>query len=633
MKYKPSRRNEDRGYGRILTFFVRFFTVLGVAAFISAGLTSITLIRMMNYQPPALPDNILLVYKLKSNLFETTKKFSFKGPLMRPPTTLHEIAEAMDIAKKDPRVKGLALDIESSNYNLAQIQELRDAVHRFREYGKFAMVFADDIGGLSGGMKTYYLSSAFDEIWMQPMGMVGITGMHSETPFLSGLMETLGVTANFDHRGKYKSAMESITRTSMSLPHKEMMTSIIDDLSSQIISGVAEGRGLKPEHVKELINGAPYMGQESLDNKLIDKLDYYDNFIASAKEKSGEDIETIDLLGYGFGVKTENTEDGMVGFFTQLWHKKDTETAREGKGKVALIYGSGMIVPHKKSSSSLVAPIAGMGEKTLFADKISSAFNAAAKNDDVSVIVFRIDSPGGSPGAAETLRHAVVSAQEKGKKVVVSMGGTAASGGYWAVVNADHIIAEPGTLTGSIGVFAGKVVLDKLWKKLGVKWEAITLGDNADMWSMNSVFSETSNERFEAMLDNIYDNFIKIVAEGREMTLEEVEKVAQGRVWTGKQAKEIGLVDSLGGIEMALAYARELSGFEKEDDVPLVYYPAKKSTLELMIQLLTEGSASISPISVNIPTELQGIYNLWTLSKLSQEFIVISPIAENFLLR
>jgi protease-4 len=272
----------------------------------------------------------------------------------------------------------------------------------------------------------------------------------------------------------------------------------------------------------------------------------------------------------------------------------------------------------------------------MFADRISASIRSAAQNDKVAAIVLRMDSPGGSPVAAEAIRRAVVYAREKEKKVIVSMGAAAASGGYWAVANADHIVAAPATLTGSIGVFAGKLVLEDLWKKLGVTWESVNIGKNADMWSAQSHFSPTARKRFDALLDNIYNSFVALVAEGRGMTIEEVEKIAQGRVWTGKQALEVGLVDSLGGLEEALQKAKELAGFTPDEAVPVVQYPPRRSTLELLFELFTESAVSgVPPISTmgQLPKGAAELLHLWTLSQNSTQPLAISPLAIGLTLR
>lgn len=650
MQFKPTRRREDRGFARVFSFLGRIFAVFGFALFISLCLLLVTLNRAVNYAPPPLPDNILLTYKLKPELYKTSQKPSLSGPLLRPPTTLHEIVDAIDMAANDDRVAALLIHAGASHYDLAEIQELRDVIHRFRAKDKKAYIYSEGFGGMGGGTGAYYLAAAFDEIWLQPMGSVSITGISGEVPFLKGVMEKFGVEAALDHRGKYKNAVESLTRKGMSKPSREMMTELLGDLAAQIIAGISADRGLTEEEVKKLIDTAPHLGAEAVENKLIDKLEHYDilleavkqavqeedntdaektaeeNTKATATEKAEKDVKTIDLLGYGFSAKVQDDDEGMVGFLSQLIRKKPPVTAHEGKDKIALIYAAGAIVPSKDGGGA--SPLSG-GEP-MFADKISAHIRSAAKNDSIAAIVLRMDSPGGSPGAAEAIRRAVVYAREKDKKVIVSMGAAAASGGYWAVVNADHIVATPATLTGSIGVFAGKMVLEDMWKKLGVTWESVNIGENAGMWSAQSHFSPSARKRFDALLDHIYNSFVALVAEGRGMTVEEVENVAQGRVWTGKQALENGLVDSLGGLEEALQKAKEIAGFAPEDVLPVVQYPPRRSTLELLFKLFTESAVSgVPPISTNIqlPDGAAELLHLWALSQSSNEPLAISPLA------
>lgn len=651
MQFRPTRRKEDRGFGRVFSFLGRIFAVFGVAIFISLCFLLVTLHRAVNYAPPPLPDNIVLTYKLKPALYKTGEKPSLRGPLLRPPTTLHEIVDAIDMAADDSRVTALVIHAGASRYDLAEIQELRDAVHRFRAKDKKTYLYSESFGGMGGGTGAYYLAAAFDEIWLQPLGTVSITGIGSEMPFLKGVMDKFGVEAAFDSRGKYKNAMESLTRTGMSKASRDMMTELLGDLAAQITAGIAADRGLTPEEVKKLIDTAPHLGAEAVEKKLVDRLDHYDVLLeevkktaartedddddedAEEKDEDGEEdaeedaARTIDLLGYGFSAKVEAEDEGMVGFLSQLIRKNPPVTAHAGKDKIALIYAAGAIVPSKDGGGA--SPLSD-GEP-MFADRIAASIRGAAQNNSVAAIVLRMDSPGGSPVAAEAIRRAVVYAREKDKKVIISMGSAAASGGYWAVANADHIVASPATLTGSIGVFAGKIVLEDLWKKLGVSWESINTGKNADMWSAQSHFSPTARKRFEALLDHIYNSFVGIVAEGRGMTTDEVEKIAQGRVWSGKQALDAGLVDSLGGLAEALQKAKELAGFKPEEAVPVIQYPPRRSTLELLFELFTESAVSgVPPISTTLaqlPAGAAELLQLWTLSQNSSEPLAISPLA------
>lgn len=583
----PHRRKEDRFPGRVLGFFHRFFFVIGVMASICVVFLFLTLSRMINYTPPSLPDKILLTYTFKSGLAELVSKPSLDQPLLRPAATLHEVVTALDAASKDPRVKGFAAKMEDVNFSIAQVQELRQAVERFRKSGKFALVYSDTFGGLSSGMADYYLASAFGEVWLQPVGMVAVNGVAMEVPFIKGLFDKVGVSAQFGHKGIYKSAPESFTATGMSRDNREMMESLVGDLSAQIVADIAAARGMTPARFKKDVDEAPFGDAEALKRRLVDRIGYYDEMVDAAKARvkgDGDEADPVELLGYSFLAETTSLNKGIAGFVSKFMRKEAPPSAHKDKAKIALIFGAGDIVPYGGKTH------AAFSEGGMSADKIVAAFKSAQKDDDVAAIVFRVDSPGGAPSAAETIRRVILETKKKGKPVVVSMSGYAASGGYWIAAPADRIVAQPGTITGSIGVFGGKFVLEGLWDKLGVNWDGVSRGKSARMWSANRPFSPEEYAKFDAALDGIYDAFLKRVMEGRRMTHDQAEAVAEGRVFTGRQAKENGLVDALGGLDEAVRQAKKLAKLDDKQDVPVVRFPPRKSTLELFISLATEGA-------------------------------------------
>ena len=633
MTSMPTRRREDKMPGRILTFFYRMFFMIGIAAVISVVFLLVTVSRLTSFTPPELPDNMYLSYTFKSDLAEMVTSPSVLQPLLRPAATLHDVVSALDLAATDKRVKGFTAKIEDVNFSIAQMQELRDAVLRFRKSGKFAYIYSDSIGGFSSGMADYYLASAFDQIWVQPVGVVALGGVAAETPFVKGVLDRVGVSAQFAHRGKYKSAPESLTETGMTPPHREMMQSIVSDLSDQMLDGIADSRGMDRAALAQLADGGLFSDEEALKLKLIDRIGYYDEMLATIggegmaapqNEKVEEDTanktaeennidennaaektvvaepvtpkdkpEAIGLLGYSFVNETQSIDRGTSGFLFKLMRKEAPPSAHPDKSKIGLIFASGEIIPFRPRAQ------AAFGGASMEANKVVEAFADAIADPDVAAIVFRIDTPGGSPSAAESIRRAILKAQEKGKPVVISMSSYAASGGYWLAAPADKIVAQPGTLTGSIGVFGGKFVLAGLWDKIGMNWETVSAGENAGMWSSNRPFTEAELAKFDAMLGHVYDAFIKRVAEGRDMTLAEAEAVAQGRVYTGRQAKEVGLVDALGGLDRAVEVAREVAELPADMDVPLKRFPPRKSTLEMFISLATEGALFKPDIQIN----------------------------------
>jgi protease-4 len=600
------RRKEDKFLAKVGRFFRRFFVAIGVAATISVILLSMTISRMINYVPPSLPDKMVLTYTFKSGLEEIISKPAFSQPLLRPASTLHEVIEALADASKDDRVKGFVAKIEDMSFSPAQIQEIRDAVKKFRASGKFAYIYTDEFGGFSSGMGDYYLASAFEQIWLQPVGSVSINGVAAEVPFFKEIFEKVGVSADFSHRGIYKSASESLTESTMSVPHREMMTGLIHDLGDQMETGIAADRHLTLAEIKQIVDGAPYSDTEALTLKLVDKLGYYDQVNDAARIKAGiteaeAEKDTVDLLGYEFRASTTSLNKGMAGFASKFLHKEDSQSVHQNKPKIALIIASGEIIPYANVSPR------GMSSGGIMADKIIEAFQDAQKDKDVVAVVLRIDSPGGSPSASESIRRAIVQTQQKGKPVIVSMSGYAASGGYWVATSADKIVAQPATVTGSIGVFGGKIVFEKLWGKLGVHWDAVNEGQNARMWSSNAPFSVSEKLRFEAMLDNIYESFITRVMTGRKMTREQVLAIAEGHVWTGRQAKERGLVDALGGLDTAVQLARTAAKLTAEQDAPLVRFPAQKSTLEMFIDIATKGVSFNPTIDIRAEDVLKSL--------------------------
>ncbi|MFN7114751.1 MAG: signal peptide peptidase SppA [Alphaproteobacteria bacterium] len=638
MSDMPQRRKEDKFSAKVWRFFYRFFFMIGIAMFISMVMLIMTMSRMMNYTPSSLPDEMVLTFVIKSDLVEVVGRPSLTQPLLRPATTLQDAVSALDLAAKDKRVKGLVVRIEDMSLSAAQLQELRDALLRFRMAGKRAYVYADTYGGFSGGMGDYYLAAAFDEIWLQPVGIVSLSGVSAEVPFVRDLLDKLGVETQFVHQGLYKSAPETLTERQMSAPHREMMQSIVSDLASQMMDGIAVTRGLSQADVRQLVEQSPFGEKEALRLKVVDRIGYFDEMVTHARrtlssslgsakgapkksapaenadattpeentaaapdadkpavnekdktpavaEEEKPSAETIALLGYSFVAETQALGKGVRGFMSKLTRREAPKAELSKKDKIALIYGSGEIVPF--TSRSQASPF---GASDMAADKIVQAFRSVQADDGVAAVIFRIDSPGGSPAASETIRRVIMETRRKGKPVVVSMSSSAASGGYWIAAPADKIIAQPGTLTGSIGVFGGKFVFSGLWEKLGVGWDSVSEGSNAQMWSSNRSFTPAQLQRFDDLMAETYEAFLDRVAEGRDMPRDKVRSLAEGRVYTGKQAKENGLIDDLGGIDVAVKHARALAKLKEDEDVPLVRFPPRKSTLEMFISLATEGA-------------------------------------------
>jgi protease-4 len=505
---------------------------------------------------PKLPEKIVIEADLTRGLSDGAPENPFVRFLAGGEPRLRDFLDALSTAAADPRVKGLFATLGRDNLGLGKTQEVRDAIVAFRAKGKFAVAFADSFGEFGPGTRPYYLATAFDRIWLQPMGSVGLTGLYSDVPFLRGTLDLLGIVPQFDHRERFKTAMNSLTETAMTPAHREEVEGLLASLGGQIVGGIAAGRKLSPDAVRAAIDRGPFLDTEALQAHLVDRLGYRDEAAVAARGRAGA---------------------GMV----QLSRYLEAARPTPAGPRIALVYGSGLIVRGHGAGN----PLSGTDE--MAADDIARAIGDAARDRQVKAILFRVDSPGGSVVASETIWRAVVEAQRRGKPVIVSMGDVAGSGGYYVAAAADKIVAEPATLTGSIGVLAGKLVVTDLLKKLGVSTDSAQLGANAGLFSATAGFSAAGHARLEAFLDADYQGFKNHVAAGRHMTAAAVEAAAQGRVWTGEQAKARGLVDALGGYETALNLARQAAKIPASAPVDVVVYPRPKGPIAFVYDRLT----------------------------------------------
>ena len=477
---------------------------------------------------------------------------------------LHEVIDAMDHAAADPRVVGLFATMGHASLGLGDVQEVRDAVARFRDAGKPALLFAETMGEGGSGTLDYYLASAFGQIWLQPSGDIGLTGMMAESPFIKGTLDLLGIKAQFSGRHEYKSAIDMFTETGFTAAHRENLGRLMDSFSDQIADGIAQGRKLPPDVARGLVGKGPFLAAEAKEFGLVDQIGYRDaawTAIAGDGKDKDKAAEEMDIADYA------------------------AHLAAPKGVKVALITGSGAI--HRGESHH------GIDSETDFgAQTIAEALRDAVDDEDVKAILFRVDSPGGSYTASDTVWHEVGRARAAGKPVVVSMGNVAASGGYFVSMAADRIIAQPGTITGSIGVFTGKMVLEDFWKKLGISWDEMHRGDNATMWSANTPFSPQAQARVDALLDHIYADFTGKASDGRHIAADKMDQLARGRIWTGADAKTLGLVDGLGGWHEAVAAVREVAGLKPDQAVDLVDYPRPRKIWEVIADAMAGESVS-----------------------------------------
>jgi protease IV len=583
----------------ILRLTVRSFAVIGllVVGLIVGGLWAA---RNQIHQAPKPPEEIVLVLNLRQPLLEKSEALPHSLRALYDVMTqeddqlvLHDIVNALRRAARDPRVKGMVALFGDNLPPFAQAQEIRAALAKFRAAGKFSYAFSPSYGDFGPGNQAYYLAAAFEQVWLQPVGMVGLSGLRIEHYFARNALEKLGVTPNILQREEYKSAFAMITETTMPAPMREEMTAVMNALNDQLVAGIAETRSLPAAEVAQLMAQGPYTAKEALDKKLIDKIGYGDELETLLDEKAGKDAEKMGAAFYL--TLPEPTE-------TKKPAEKPAEktTSQTTPPVVALIIGEGQI----DDSGGRPSPLTG-GEASMNAHEIASAFEAAAKDDEVKLILFRVESPGGSPTASETIRRALIMAQKKGKKVLVSMGQMAGSGGYWIAMNADRIFANPATLTGSIGVLGGKFDLSGLYQKLGVTYEALSTGETTGLWSMSGGYSPLERQRMDALLDDTYNSFRNYVAEARKIPAEKLPALTKGRIFTGAQALQLGLVDELGGMHAAVDYAKQSLGLKPEERLSLKPFPQPLAPAERvrdMLHYLFKSEVSMGDLFTLIKT-------------------------------
>lgn len=512
-----------------------------------------------------LPAHTILEVNLETEYPESIPDDPFSSVLGSGRITLHDLVNTIDRAASDDAVVGMTARIGAARLGLAQIQEIRDAVRRFRGKRKFAVAFSETFGEVGYGNSAYYLASAFEEIWLQPSGDVWLTGLVLESPFIRGTFDKLGIRPSFGQRHEYKNAMNFYTDTKFTAAHREATEKLKDSIFSQMVKGIAEGRRLSAEEVRALVDRAPYLGQEAVEAKLVDRLGYRDELLEVVRRRGGTGSQLVPLSRY---------------------RKHMGKPKRKARETLALIYGVGGVARGKNGYNPV------LDSQTMGSESIGAALRAAAEDAEVRAIVFRVDSPGGSYVASDTIWREAGRAKKERKPVVVSMGDVAASGGYFVATNADKIVAQPATLTGSIGVLGGKFVLSGLFDKVGLSFDEVHSGQNALFWDSNHDFSPSEWARFEAWLDRVYDDFVTKVAQGRKLKKDRVLAIARGRVWTGEDAKALGLVDELGGLETAVKLAKRAARIPDDEPVLLQIFPRPKTFFESIRSRFGRGQES-----------------------------------------
>jgi protease IV len=462
---------------------------------------------------------------------------------------LAELLDGLRRARSDQRVKALVAKVGGRPIGLATVQEIRRAVEEFRDAGKLTVAWAETFGEFSAGNVPYYLATAFDTIYLQPSGDLGLTGITMARYFLRGTLDQLGVDFQVAKRHEYKSAAEQLTERSFTGPAREATERLAASVIAQLTDAIAERRRMDPVKVRDLIDRGPFLAAQAHEAGLVDELGYRDEVYARVRRQVGQDAVLQHVGRYQR---------------SRALAERARKLPNPSQRHVALVYATGPI----RRGRSGRGPLSG---GAMGSDTISAALRAAAADPHARAIVLRVNSPGGSYVASDTIWREVVRARNAGKPVVVSMGDVAASGGYFIAMAADAIVAQPGTVTGSIGVLSGKPVLSELLSRAGVTTDSVAEGAHSEMFTTTRPFSEDEWAVVNDWLDHIYADFTGKVADGRRMSADRVHELARGRVWTGADALAGGLVDELGGLDRAAAIARRRAGLPAT--APLRIYP------------------------------------------------------------
>ncbi len=579
---------------------------------ICGGLFAMAGVLVMNLAATsqAAEDKTIATIKVTGSLPESPGQTGLFGASEK---NLLDMVTRLDRASKDKNIAGVLLQLRNPTLGRGKLAELRAAIKRVRDAGKPVIAQME-----MGTTADYMVAAACDSISMPESGTLMLPGVRAEVTFMKGLLDLVGVKADMMQVGDYKGAAEPYTRKTMSQESRQQMESVISDVYEQMIETIAADRNLKPAAVKKLLDKGLFTAQQAHEAKLIDRVEYAD----ALKEQFARLTDSEDVkFAEDYGKKdTELDADPTVAMMKllELISGQKAATTSSSRKKVAVVYATGAITSGKSQQSLL-------GGATMGSDTIIEALRTAAKDETVVAIVLRVDSPGGSALASDLIWREI---QRIEKPVVASMGDVAGSGGYYISMGCDKIYAEPGTLTGSIGVVGGKMSFAGVYDKVGINTEVIARGKNSGILSMNQPFTDSERQVWKKMMQEVYRQFTTKAAKGRDMKLEELEKLAGGRIFSGRQAASNGLVDELGTLRDALKYAKVAGGVPDGEKAELLLLPKPKSFLE---QLMNNGPLAQSTLKQQVETALPGmskhLSEVETFHRLFQEpSVLIMPL-------
>lgn len=499
--------------------------------------------------------NSVLVLDLSGSIVEQRPNDFSSALFGSQVTVLHEVNDSIDEAANDYRVKGLVVRIAPLEAGWAKLEEIHDHLLSFRRSGKPSICY---LGYDGAENEEYYVATGCSQIWLEPTNPLGVRGMMAEATFLRGSLDKLKIVPDFLHIAEYKTAPNEYTEKKFTPAHREEVQALLTSVYDQYLTDVSSARNMDRAQFASLVPKGPFLPKEALQDRLVDRLADWDQIQDFFRRRVGG-WNPVSFAQYRLGLS-------------------------DGSGpEIAIVYASGEIV----SGDSQITTT---GTAVMGGDTIAREIRAARTDSDIRAIILRVDSPGGSSVASEVIRREVQLARRE-KPVVVSMSDLAASGGYWISMAADKIVADPETITASIGVFSGKMNLSGLYQLLGVSTDYVATSENATLYSEQSDFTAEQQEAVQKMLQDVYTNFTRGVSEGRNLPINAVDKIAKGRVWSGEQAKSLGLVDYLGGTDRAIAVAKQLAHIPASESVELVRMPKPQTFFELLFDRL-QGNVS-----------------------------------------
>ncbi len=579
--------------------------LLSLAVVVSAA--GLVMLYLAVGSGPLVPANATLVLRPGGEFFEIPPNDVLQFVRNTDAHTVRGVVDTLRNAKSDGRVRAVLIRPQPFNSPFwAKVQELRDALVDFRASGKPVVAFLE-----YGGNREYYLASAADRVFLLPTATLDLTGVASYELFLRGTLDWIGTYPDLLHIGDYKTAVNTFTEKTFTPAHREVSMSLTHDQHEQLVRAVADGRRKPEGEVRALLDQGPFLPEEALRQGLVDELAYEDELDDHVKELDGKGgMRPVDLDDYA-----------RAG-----WESIGVSR----RSRIAVIYAVGTIVSGRSAFDPINGPVLG-------SDSIVEHIRKARGDRSIRAIVLRVDSPGGSSAASDVIWRELTISKDTGtvRPIIVSMSDLAASGGYYISMAGDVIVAQPGTLTGSIGIYTGKFVTGGSFDKLGANIEATSEGRHAQIYSPDRRFTSEERAKVQESIQAFYDQFVEKAAAARQTTPEKIDQIAQGRVWTGDQARQVGLVDQLGGLDAAIAVAKQRANIPAEEEVELVIYPPRRSFYEVLSEQfdspLRSQSAAEALASLLGPRERRAISALLAPSRLFRSGEILAHMPYVFL--